>query len=202
MVLWLVVTSLSAREVNIARDVPYVDIEVDGATVRIERIQDQTHKLSNSYIRTSRPTPPFYVQPYQPIAGIETVSELDVIYFIRDKVKENKGLLIDARMPKWYQHMTIPGALNVPFSILSHEEGGEYISQIFDFFGVVKKDKGWDFSHAETLLIFDNGPWCQQGVYAMKHLVNMGYPKEKILYYRGGMQFWQILGLTTIKPKE
>ncbi len=202
MVLWLVVTLLSAREVNIAKDLPYVDIEIDGATVRVERIQDQTHKLTNSYIRTSRPTPPFYIQPYQPIPGIETVSELDVIYFIRDKVKENRGLLIDARMPKWYQHMTIPGALNVPFSILSKEEGGEYIAQVFDFFGVVKKDKSWDFSKAETLLIFDNGPWCQQGVYAMKHLVNLGYPKDKILYYRGGMQFWQILGLTTIKPKE
>ncbi len=202
IVLWLAASSLSAREVNIAEGLPYVDIEVEGASVRIERIQDQQHKLSNSYTRTSRPTPPFFVQPYQPIKGIETVSELDVINFIKEKVKENSGLLIDARMPKWYRQMTIPGALNVPFSILSQEEGGEYIAQILDFFGVVKGEQGWDFSHAETLLVFDNGPWCQQGVYAMKHLVSLGYPKKKILYYRGGMQFWQILGLTTIRPKE
>ena len=54
----------------------------------------------------------------------------------------------------------------------------------------------------QTILIFDNGPWCQQGVRAMKNLVHLGYPKSKIKYYRGGIQYWQILGLTTIKPQD
>jgi len=35
----------------------------------------------------------------------------------------------------------------------------------------------------------------------MQNLVKIGYPKSKILYYRGGMQYWQILGLTTTLPK-
>ena len=29
----------------------------------------------------------------------------------------------------------------------------------------------------------------------------MGYPAEKIKWYRGGMQDWEILGLATVKGK-
>ena len=66
----------------------------------------------------------------------------------------------------------------------------------------VKKDNNsWDFKNAHKLLIFDNGPWCQQGVRAMRNLLKLGYPKSKMLYYRGGIQYWQILGLSTIVPK-
>ncbi len=199
--LLMMLSSLEAFDVNIVKDLPYVDVDVDGENIRIQRIQELNHKLKNSYTKTSRPTPPFNIQPFEPIKGITTVTELDVIYFIRDNVSENEGLLIDARMPKWYQNGSIPGALNVPFSILSGGDENPFITQIFELFGVEKEEKAWDFSDAQTLLIFDNGPWCQQGVSAMKHLVSLGYPKEKILYYRGGMQFWQIVGLTTIKPK-
>ncbi len=192
---------LYGREVNIIEGLPYVDVDVNGENIRIERIQDTSHKLRNSYTKTSRATPPFNIQPFEPIKGVKTVSEIEVINFIKDKVSENEGMLIDARMPKWYQNGTIPGALNVPFSILGGGKESLYIEKIFTIFGADKEDDGWHFDDAQTLLVFDNGPWCQQGVTAMKHLIALGYPKEKILYYRGGMQFWQILGLTTIKPK-
>ena len=202
MALSLLIVPLSATEVNIQKGVPYVDIDVDGKSVRIERIQDTKHKLTNSYSKTSRPAPPFSIQPFQPIKGIETVSELDVIDFLKNKVAENKGLLLDARMPKWNKAGTIPGATNIPFSILASTKGeNEYIEKIFGLLGVNKEQKKWNFENARMLLIFDNGPWCQQGVRAMKNLLKLGYPKSKMLYYRGGMQYWQILGFTTIIPK-
>jgi rhodanese-related sulfurtransferase len=197
----LFVTLLNGVEVNIKDGLPYVDVDINGESVRIERIQDSKHKLNNSYSKTSRPAPPFTIQPFEPIKGIKTVSELDVIDFISNDLSNNTGLLVDARMPKWHQMGTIPGAINIPFSILSPSKDNPFIEQILELFGAVKNGKKWDFSDAQTLLIFDNGPWCQQGVRAMKNLVHIGYPKSKILYYRGGMQFWQILGLTTIKPK-
>jgi rhodanese-related sulfurtransferase len=197
----LLITSLNAVEVNIKEGLPFVDVDINGESVRIERIQDTSHKLKNSYTKTSRPAPPFTIQPFQPIDGIKTVSELDVIDFISKEVNDNTGLLIDARMPKWHQVGTIPGAINIPFSILSTKGNNPFIEQIFELFGAVKSDNKWDFSKVQTVLIFDNGPWCQQGVRAMKNLVHLGYPKSKIQYYRGGMQYWQILGLTTIKPK-
>jgi len=200
IVISLLATSLNALEVNITKDIPYVDVDINGESVRIQRIQDTNHKLKNSYTKTSRPAPPFTIQPYQPIKGIQTVSELDVINFISKEVNNNTGILVDARMPKWHQVGTIPGAINIPFSILSTKGDNPFISQIFELFGAVNKKGKWDFSNAQIIMIFDNGPWCQQGVRAMKNLVKLGYPKSKIRYYRGGMQYWQILGLTTLKP--
>jgi len=192
---------LNALEVNILKDLPYLDVDVNGKPVRIQRIQDTKHKLTNSFSKTSRPCPPFCVQPYQPIKGIETVSELDVLYFLKNKVAINKGILIDARMPKWNKSGTIPGSTNIPFSILASKGNSNYIDKIFSLLGVLKDNGSWDFKNAQNLLIFDNGPWCQQGVRAMNNLLKLGYPKSKIQYYRGGMQYWQILGLTTITPK-
>ena len=197
----LVITNLLALEVNLTDKLPYVNVDIDGKTVKIKRIQDTSHKLKNSYTKTSRPAPPFSIQPFQPIKGIETVSELDVIDFISNEVSDNTGLLMDARMPKWYNVGTIPGAINIPFSMLSSTKNNPFIAQAFEIFGAENKGGKWDFSEAETLLVFDNGPWCQQGVRAMKNLLQHGYPKSKIKYYRGGMQYWQILGLTTIKPQ-
>ena len=199
--IFLILTSLNGVEVNIRKGLPYVDVDINGESVRIERIQDTKHKLKNSYTKTARPAPPFTIQAYQPIKGIKTIGELDVIDFILKDVNNNTGVLVDARMPKWYRAGTIPGAINLPFSILSIKDNNPFISQIFELFGAEKVKDKWNFSDAQTILIFDNGPWCQQGVRAMKNLVRLGYPKSKILYYRGGMQYWQILGLTTIKPK-
>jgi len=198
----LLISTLSAVEVNIKEGLPFVDVDINGEAVRIERIQDTNNKLKNSYTKTSRPAPPFSIQPFQPIKGIETVTELDVIDFISKELSENRGLLVDARMPKWHQVGTIPGAINIPFSILSTKGENPFIGQIFELFGATNKSGKWDFSNVQTILIFDNGPWCQQGVRAMKNLVHLGYPKSKIKYYRGGIQYWQILGLTTIKPQD
>ncbi|HHD73226.1 MAG TPA: rhodanese-like domain-containing protein [Epsilonproteobacteria bacterium] len=194
------ISSLSAVEVNIKKGLPFVDVDIGGKSVRIERIQDLNHKLKNAYTKTSRPAPPFSVQPFQPIEGIKTVSELDVIDFIAQDMNRSSGLLVDARMPKWYQVGTIPGAINIPFSILSTKGENPFIGKILGLLGANHESGKWDFSKAQNLLIFDNGPWCQQGVRAMKNLIRMGYPKSKIKYYRGGIQFWQILGLTTLKP--
>lgn len=197
----LLLSPVSATEVNIVVGLPYIDVDVDGKSVRIERVADTQHKLTNSFTKTSRPAPPFSIQPYQPIKGIETVSELDVIDFLKNQVAINKGVLLDARMPKWNKSGTIPGSTNIPFSILASKGNNSYVEKIFSLLGVNKVNNTWDFKDAQNLLIFDNGPWCQQGVRAMQNLLSLGYPKSKILYYRGGMQYWQILGLTTIVPK-
>ena len=196
----LFINALNALEVNIKEDLPFVDVKVNGKTIKIQRIQDTSHKLTNSYTKTSRPTPPFGIQPFQPIKGIETVSELDVIDFIKNDLSENKGILIDARMPKWNRAGTIPGSTNIPFSVLTPSTKTSY-GKILGLLGATKEDDKWNFSKAQSLLVFDNGPWCQQGLRAMQNLVKIGYPKSKIFYYRGGMQYWQILGLTTIVPK-
>ena len=196
----LLTTAVNALEVNIKEDLPFVDVKINGKSIKIQRIQDTNHKLTNSYTKTSRPTPPFGIQPFQPIKGIETVSELDVIDFIKDTLPANKGILIDARMPKWNRAGSIPGSTNIPFSVLTPSKKVSY-GKILGLLGAKKEGNKWNFKDAQSLLVFDNGPWCQQGLRAMQNLVKIGYPKSKILYYRGGMQYWQILGLTTTVPR-
>jgi len=186
-------------KVKITQNLPYVDVDVMGEPVRIDRIQDQKHKLKNSYAKTSRPCPPFCVGAFEPIKGIKTYGELELLSFLKNQVSNNSGILVDARLPKWYKQGTIPGAINLPFSILNPDTSNQYLDQVLPILGAVKKGDKWDFSNAQELVIFDNGPWCQQGLRAMEHLVEIGYPKSKIKYYRGGMQYWQILGLKVLK---
>jgi len=181
----------SEYPVQLTRSSPYLDVDLDGKIVRIKRIQDTSHKLTNSYSKTSRIAPPFSIQPAVPVKGITLYGELELLDFISTKVSNNSGILIDARMPKWYNQGTIPGATNIPFTIMQSSAH----KKIFEILGV----KNDNFDNAHEILVFDNGPWCQQAGVFIKSIVKNGYPKNKISYYRGGMQFWQILGLTTLK---
>ena len=50
-------------------------------------------------------------------------------------------------------------------------------------------------------LLFCNGIWCVQSRLAIEKLIKMGYPREKLLWYRGGLQDWLALGFTTVVPQ-
>jgi hypothetical protein len=41
--------------------------------------------------------------------------------------------------------------------------------------------------------------WCGQSPSGIRAMLREGYPPEKILYYRDGMQGWSTLGLTTVE---
>jgi hypothetical protein len=71
---------------------------------------------------------------------------------------------------------------------------------VLDTAGVEYEDGKFDFSNAKTMLLFCNGTWCPQSVWAIENLIKIGYPKEKLLWYRGGMNSWTSLNLTTIVP--
>ena len=189
-------------EVNLTENLPYVDIEYEGNSVRIQRIQDVNHRLTNSFAKTSRPCPPFCIHPMKASIGVETVGELELLDFLMTKVKNDTGLLIDARLPEWYVKGTIPGAVNIPFSLLTTGPGNPHTAEILAVLDVVEQDGEWDFRNALELLLFCNGPWCDQSPRAINNLLALGYPPEKIFYYRGGMQVWQLLGLTTVIPEQ
>jgi hypothetical protein len=55
---------------------------------------------------------------------------------------------------------------------------------------------------AKDLVLWCNGPACGQSPRAIRGLLDVGYPGEKISYYRGGMQMWQLWGLTTVVPRQ
>lgn len=210
-----------ALDVNITQDMSYVALDNNGKTVRIQRIQDQSNQLTGGFAKTSRKCPPFCIQPMIVAPGVTTFGELEVIQFIKDYVKPNKGLLIDARTPSWHEKGTIPGSVNVPFTIFALSRNDKqlisamkkfgverrettasgYWADLKDLLGIEKKPNPyWDFSAAKNLLLWCNGMWCGQSPRAIQGLLKLGYPVEKLHYYRDGMQGWQILGLTVAIP--
>jgi rhodanese-related sulfurtransferase len=187
-------------EVNLTPSLPYLDIEQDGKRARIQRIQDTQNRLDNSFTKTSRPCPPFCINPMQAALGVKTVGELELLDFLVDKVRTGSGLLVDSRLPEWFQKGTIPGAVNIPWSVLVKGPDNPKTARILRALGAVEENGEWDFRRAMDLMIFCNGPWCDQSSRAINNLTLLGYPPEKLFYYRGGMQVWQILGLTTEIP--
>lgn len=187
----------NAEVVEISEGVPYVEVKADGETYKIERVQDENAYLTNTYALTSRPSPPFFIEPFSVDTDVETYGELEVLEFI----SKNKGVFIDARLANWYAKSAIPSAINIPFKLfLSDSE--ERTEILKDLGAEYDKNGEWSFQHAKTILLYCNGAWCGQSPTAINALIELGYPKSKMKYYRGGMQAWQLLGLTTIVPKE
>jgi rhodanese-related sulfurtransferase len=114
-------------------------------------------------------------------------------------------MIVDARTPVWTTAKrggTIPHAVNIPFNKLNQKALDKDPMAVVDIltntFGVVDMDGVLDYSNAKTLYLFCNGLWCGQSPAAIKALLKIGYPSSKLNYYRGGMNAWQSLGLTTV----
>jgi rhodanese-related sulfurtransferase len=186
------------KPVNISPTVPSVEVIHQGIKVDVKRIQDTKNKLIDDFSKTSRPCPPFCIHPMLAAPNVETIGEIELLNFLTTTVKEGKGLLIDARMPKFYNSETIPGSINIPFILFT----GDNSQKIISLLGVKKEGSTFDFSSAKELALFCNGPWCDQSPRAIKALVKAGYPASKLKYYRGGMQLWKIFSLTTVLPQS
>jgi rhodanese-related sulfurtransferase len=116
---------------------------------------------------------------------------------------DDRILLVDSRTPDWVAKGTIPGSVNIPWTKLNPSRGADPISVgeiLIALFGARELEGLWDFSDAKTLVLFCNGMWCGQSPNNIENLTRFGYPPHKIKWYRGGMQDWEILGLSTAKP--
>jgi len=169
-----------------------------GHKIKVERIQDFNNKLIDDFTKTSRACPPFCIQPTS-IQNLQTIAELEVIEFIRTTVKKNKGILIDTRLKSWFELETIPSAINIPFLLMESNKA----DKILKLLGTVTKSNGKkDFSKVKELVLFSNGAWSAQTTKFISAILAKGYPKNKIMSYRDGLQGWKLLGLTTVIHKE
>ena len=170
----------------------------------ISRNQDNKATIDPAFAKTSRPCPPFCIQPTAPFApaAVDTISELDMIHAARDiAAGDSSKMMVDARTPGWVKKGTIPGAINVPFTKLNTKALAKDPMAVVEIltskFGVKDLDGVLDYNNAKTLYQFCNGSWCGQSPASIRALLTMGYPENKIKYYRGGMNAWKSLGLTT-----
>lgn len=143
------------------------------------------------------------IQPFIIDEKIKTVGEIEVLDFILNKSSKypSKYVLIDSRKAIWFKDNTIPSALNSPYEDLIYDEDfKEDFYKAYENLGVkVLSKDSFDFSNAKTVIFFCNASWCPISTKSIKHLIKIGYPKEKIMWYRGGLASWQNNSLSTTK---
>jgi rhodanese-related sulfurtransferase len=205
-------STLLAADNRISPTLESLDVIHNGQTVTIQRGHDRDATLPAMFQKTDRGCPPFCVQPIVAIPGVGTIGEIEVLdYLGRMNQGDESVLLIDSRTPDWVMRGTIPGAMNIPWNMISSDAAGTFetpeqadaLRQILadEFDGRFDAEKNtWDFTNAKTLILFCNGIWCGQSTDNIKTLVDLGYPVHKLKWYRGGMQDWVSVGLTTAKP--
>jgi rhodanese-related sulfurtransferase len=196
----------TAAVVNITPEIESVTVRHGDANVSIMRNQNQKNTINPAFAKTSRKCPPFCIQPSSLAPGVETIGEIEVLAYLRQIAEGDESVLvIDSRTPDWVVKGTIPGAINIPWTSLNPARGADPISIgeiLEEKFNAQNLEGLWDFSRAKTLVMFCNGMWCGQSPNNIKNLLKFGYPAHKLKWYRGGMQDWEILGLTTAKPAE
>jgi len=200
-------TSLVSAEdkpVGITPDAMKVTVKHGGKDVDIMRTQDNAATVNPAFAKTSRPCPPFCIQPSELAPGVETIAEVEMIDYIKKMSDGDDSIVvIDSRTPDWVDKGTIPGAINVPWTLLNPAKGASpiEIAEIMqETFGVTESEGLFNFENCKTAVMFCNGMWCGQSPNNIMNLLKFGYPAHKIKWYRGGMQDWSILGLTTAKP--
>ncbi|EIJ35619.1 rhodanese-like domain-containing protein [Thiothrix nivea] len=211
------------KPVGITADKMSVTVKHDGADVEIKRNQDNKAMVVEDFAKTSRPCPPFCIQPDTVADGVDTIAELGMLdYLEKMSGGDSSILVVDSRTPDWVEKGTIPGAVNISWEGLAPDKGATtdgIITILTEQFGAKLAEgadalavdeavaaggdavsKVFDYAGAKTLVMFCNGMWCGQSPTNIKTLLKFGYPADKIKWYRGGMQDWSILGLTTVKP--
>ena len=198
------ISQLQAAEVNITAEIESVTVKHGDSDISIMRNQNQKNTVNPAFAKTSRKCPPFCIQPMNIAPGVETIAELEVLdYLKRMSAGDDSIVVVDSRTPAWVAKGTIPGAINIPWTSLNPSKGADPISIggiLEERFNALNQEGLWDFRNARTLVMFCNGMWCGQTPNNIENLLGFGYPAHKIKWYRGGMQDWEILGLSTAKP--
>jgi len=199
----VIAQSADELKVKITKDISSITVMHNGKETTIQRNQNKDNTVNPAFAKTSRPCPPFCIQPMTLAPGVETIGEVEMLGYLKRVSEGDKNLMvIDSRTPDWVKRGTIPGSVNIPWTLLNMGKSdpitiAETVEQNFN--GKQDTDDKWNFSNAKTLVMFCNGMWCGQSPNNIKSLLKLGYPADKIKWYRGGMQNWEILGLTTVK---
>jgi rhodanese-related sulfurtransferase len=181
-------------KVKITPDMAYIYVYHKGKAVKVHRIQDTKHKLTGDYAKTFRPGKD--IQPIKMNSKIQTIGEVELLQFMQRKVNKKRGILVDVRTKAYYRKESIPSAVNIPARV---KDNPAKLEKILKIFGAKRgADGSLDTSHVLDITFYCHGLWCSKSSEFIDKLLEVGYPADKILYYRGGFQMWKILGFTTV----
>lgn len=190
-----------AKEVLIEREIPAsclnVGIEIQSIFGGDFAGKDVPKECQKSFV-----TVVGKAQPMSIAQGVQTVGEVEVLDFIKNKLGTlpQEYILVDSRKRDWFEQMSIPSAVNIPYDEIEYDDKSpEDFERVMKLLHIQKVGNSYDFSRAKTALLFCNGAWCVQSRVAIQKLIAMGYPKEKLLWYRGGLQDWLLFGFSVVK---
>jgi hypothetical protein len=71
------------QPVGITAEQGWLDVMHEGRVVRIRRESDNFNQIDPDFAMTSRPCPPYCVQPMHLAPGVETIGELELMEYLR-----------------------------------------------------------------------------------------------------------------------
>ncbi len=169
-----------------------LSLKITQALISMEISKQKKEFHSQNRVNPIPLYPPLTIQPMY-IKGVTTVGELEVLSFIKALEKEDTNLLIDVRSNKKYKQKTIPKAINIPYRMLTDKS--KYQQEVIKLLGGEQSKQGWRFKFPSSLLIFGESEKTAEASEAIKTLLKLSYPPEKILFYRAGIENWNRLGL-------
>jgi len=195
ILVWAVAASAGQFDkVKITPDIAYIYVYHKGKAVKVHRIQDTKHKLTGEYANIYRPGKD--IQPIKMHKDIKTIGEVELLTFMKTKVNKKKGLLVDLRPKRVYKRESIPSAVNIPAKV---KDDKVKVEKILKILGAKRlADGSLDTSSVKEVAFYCHGLWCNKSSEFIKTFLELGYPADKMLYYRGGFQMWKILGFTTV----
>jgi len=209
-------------------DIPYLFVVHKGRSVKIVRNISQSYQLPsniyNTLINQDQSCPPFCLKPLSlenlPVA---TVSEFEIVDFMTNYLRNNTGALIDIRSSAVSAQETIPGSINYSVRTIKKGAGNTEFDAMFRTLGVMPRGEiSWldsqmenlsigdfsevtntqDFTNAKELVIYGTSQTDINAIYAIRTLLEAGYPAHKIRWYHGGIASWVFWGFTTYtEPK-
>ena len=207
-------------------DMPYVFVVNQGRSIKVQRSIQNSFKLPPGVHGvlnvTSEYCPPFCLQPLQLDMPVETVGEVEVVDFMATTLRDNKGLLVDVRGPKDHAYSTIPASVNYPAPVFKKSVGDPAFDAMLESLGAKRRgevsqftrlledwglsdttglSQDWDFTNARELIIWSTGATSRVSPDAIRALLAVGYPAQKIRWYRGGMAAWAFWGFTIVPGK-
>lgn len=150
----------------------------------------------STYVHTTGTLLPMYLHE-----DVTTYGELEVLAFMKEMQNDETMMLVDARKQSWFDYRTIPGAVNMPFHHFKERDAFEFeFEHDLRLLNVkINEDDSLDFTKAKNITVFCNGPWCSQSVAMITALLEIGYPPEKMNWYRGGIETWLGAGMTSTR---